>query len=127
MIRPGMVLVLLGLMWTLVLGALFLLAGAGSVVVVQVTRWLDLEPASTQWLADGLDAAGAIARWLFAIVWALGVAMLVAVGRLLARVRPPAPDRARGAPGSGAPGVTIDGAARRVDGRGRPGRPADRN
>lgn len=83
--RPGPILLLLGLAWTAVLATLFALAGKGGAIVVRVSRWLDIEPATTQWLADGLDSAGPAARWLFAIVWAAGVAALAAISHSLSR------------------------------------------
>lgn len=81
-----LLLVLLGLLWTGILALLFALAGAAGTVVVRVTRWLDFEPTTTQWLADGLAAAGTVAQWLFAIVWAAGIAALVAVHVLVRRL-----------------------------------------
>ncbi|MBS3960698.1 MAG: hypothetical protein KGZ61_02515 [Sandarakinorhabdus sp.] len=75
-----------GLLWTVVAVAgaawtglgwlLHSLAGSGGAAVVSVTRWLQLEPASTQWIADGLSLAGGIAQWLVILVWLIGAGAL---------------------------------------------------
>jgi hypothetical protein len=82
-------LVLLGtsaLFWSLLAWALHAIAGSGSAAVVTVTRWLSLEPASTQWIADGLLLAGGVAQWLVVVIWLLGLGVLGLVGRFSARV-----------------------------------------
>ncbi len=75
----------LALLWSLFGWMLHALAGSGSAAVVTLTRWLDLEPASTQWVADGLGLAGDVAQWLVVLVWLLGMAVLGLVGWFSAR------------------------------------------
>jgi len=65
-----------GLAWTGLAWLLHSIAGSGGAAVVGVTRWLDLEPASTQWIADGLSMAGGIAQWLVVLVWLIGAGVL---------------------------------------------------
>lgn len=79
------VLGVLGLIWSALAWFLYSLAGAGGAAVVGVTRWLDIDPSSTQWLADGLSLAGGVAQWLVGLAWVLGVIVLVMIGRLAAR------------------------------------------
>ncbi len=65
-----------GLAWTGLGWLFYTIAGSGGAAVVGVTRWLELEPASTQWIADGLSMAGGIAQWLVILVWLIGVGVL---------------------------------------------------
>ena len=79
------VLAVLGLFWSAVAWFVLLVAGAGGAVVVGVTRWLDLDPSATQWLADGLSMAGGLAQWLVVFGWALGMVVLGLVGWVAGR------------------------------------------
>lgn len=65
-----------GLAWTGLAWLLHSIAGSGGAAVVGVTRWLDLEPSSTQWIADGLSMAGGVAQWLVILVWLIGAGVL---------------------------------------------------
>ena len=76
---------LAALVWSGLSWGLHALAGAGSPAVVRLTRWLEMEPESTQWLADGLAMAGGLAQVLVLIGWAIGMAALAGVGWLAAR------------------------------------------
>jgi hypothetical protein len=67
---------LLGALWSLLAWVLHGIAGSGSAAVVTVSRWLDIEPSSTQWLADGLAMAGGLAQAMVIIVWLVGVGLL---------------------------------------------------
>lgn len=66
----------LAALWSLFAWALHGLAGSGSAAVVTLSRWLDIEPASTQWLADGLAMAGGLAQVLVILAWLFGMAVL---------------------------------------------------
>jgi hypothetical protein len=70
---------------------------------VRLTRWLEMEPESTQWLADGLAMAGGLAQVLVLVGWGIGLAALAGVGWLAARA---------------ADGVEAAGRTRRTAGRG---------
>lgn len=74
-----------GLIWSALAWFFYSLAGAGGAAVVGVTRWLEIEPSTTQWLADGLSMAGGVAQWLVVLGWLLGMIVLVAIARLAAR------------------------------------------
>lgn len=74
------VLAVLGLAWSALAWLLHGLAGAGGPLVVTLTRWFDLEPSNTQWLADGLSMAGGLAQWLVIAVWLLGLGALALIG-----------------------------------------------
>jgi|FEC22Drversion2_1045045.scaffolds.fasta_scaffold00946_16 hypothetical protein len=78
-------LALVALVWSGLAWVLHALAGAGSPAVVRLTRWLEMEPESTQWLADGLAMAGDIAQLLVLVGWAIGLAALLLVGWLAGR------------------------------------------
>jgi len=65
-----------GLAWTGLGWALYSIAGSGGAAVVGMSRWLDLEPASTQWIADGFSMAGGIAQFLVVLVWLIGAGVL---------------------------------------------------
>jgi hypothetical protein len=70
------------ILWSLLGWFLHALAGSGSAAVVTVTRWLELDPASTQWIADTLALAGGIAQWLVILIWLMGLGLLGALGWL---------------------------------------------
>lgn len=93
---------LAALVWSAIAWGLHALAGAGSPAVVRLTRWLEMEPESTQWLADGLAMAGGLAQVLVLVGWGIGLAALAGVGWLAARA---------------ADGVEAAGRARRTAGR----------
>ncbi len=76
---------LAGLLWSGLGWLLFSVAGSGGAAVVAVTRWLGFEPSSTQWLADGVAAAGGLAQILVVAAWAVGMTALVAIGLLAGR------------------------------------------
>jgi len=66
----------LAALWSLLAWVLHGVAGSGSAAVVTVSRWLDVEPANTQWLADGLAMAGGFAQALVVVAWLVGMAVL---------------------------------------------------
>jgi hypothetical protein len=66
----------LAALWSLLAWLLHGIAGSGSAAVVTVSRWLDIEPSSTQWLADGLAMAGGLAQALVILAWLIGMAVL---------------------------------------------------
>lgn len=66
----------LGLSWSGLSWMLFRLAGAGGATVVAITRWLEIEPSTTQWLADGLDLAGGVVQLLVVLVWLVGLSVM---------------------------------------------------
>ena len=70
------------LAWSLLAWLLYAIAGSGGAAVVSLTRWLEIDPASTQWIADTLSLAGGIAQWLVVLMWLLGMAVLGVVGWL---------------------------------------------
>ncbi len=103
------------LLWSGIAWLLYALAGAGSSVVVHVTRWLDLEPGTTQWLADGLAAAGGVAQWLVVFIWLLGAAAIGVVGWLLRQAVPvPLDSSGLGRPDPDGPVIEGEIGARRV-------------
>lgn len=106
-----LVLLILGLLWSGLCWLLFKLAGAGSVAVVAVTRWLDFEPSSTQWLADGLAAAGGIAQAVVGLIWLLGAGALAVVALLVRKATPELPQQPAYRP-MDPPGQTIEGEVR---------------
>ena len=79
------VLGVLGLIWSALAWFFYSLAGAGGAAVVSVTRWLDMDPSTTQWLADGLAMAGGFAQWLVVFGWVLGLVVLGLVGWVAGR------------------------------------------
>ncbi|WP_199555509.1 hypothetical protein [Sandaracinobacteroides hominis] len=89
------VLGVLGLAWSGLAWLLHGLAGAGGPLVVTLTRWFDLEPSSTQWLADGLSMAGGLAQWLVVAVWLLGAVVLLLIGWMSGRAIDSAEEAAR--------------------------------
>lgn len=66
----------LAALWSLLAWLLHGIAGSGSAAVVTLSRWLDIEPASTQWLADGLAMAGGLAQVLVILAWLVGMGLL---------------------------------------------------
>lgn len=70
----------LGALWSLLAWAIWEMAGAGSRVVNWFTKLFQLEPASTQWLADAVQMAGGLAQILVAIFWLMGVGVLFVIG-----------------------------------------------
>lgn len=80
-----MVLGVLGLIWSALAWFFYSLAGAGGAAVVGVTRWLEIEPSTTQWLADGLSLAGGVAQWLVVLGWLLGIIVLAVIARVVAK------------------------------------------
>ncbi len=79
------VLGVLALIWSALAWFIYSLAGAGGAAVVGISRWLDIDPSTTQWLADGLSLAGGVAQWLVGIGWLMGIIVLAVVARLAAR------------------------------------------
>ena len=67
----------LALLWSGFAWLLYALAGAGGAVVTHVTRWLEIDLATTQWLADGLALAGGMAQVLVIIVWLMGMGLIL--------------------------------------------------
>ena len=67
----------LAALWTLFAWLLHALAGAGGAVVTNVTRWLQIDLATTQWLADGMALAGGMAQVLVIIVWLMGMGLIL--------------------------------------------------
>ena len=67
----------LALLWSAFAWLLYALAGAGGAVVTHVTRWLEIDLATTQWLADGLALAGGMAQVLVIIVWLMGMGLIL--------------------------------------------------
>ena len=67
---------LLAGLWSLLAWLLHGLAGAGSAAVVQVSKWMGIDPSQTQWIADGLGAAGWLAQGVVILIWVIGMAVL---------------------------------------------------
>ena len=89
------------LLWSGIAWLLYALAGAGSSVVVHVTRWLDLEPGTTQWLV--------------VFIWLLGAAAIGVVGWLLRQAVPvPLDSSGLGRPDPDGPVIEGEIGARRV-------------
>lgn len=76
-----------GLVWTAVAFGLYLLLADGGASLVAITRWLDLEPATTQWFADTLALADLPARGLVLIIWSAGLALILWLAWLAASHR----------------------------------------
>lgn len=77
----------LALIWSALAWFVWSLAGAGGAAVVAVTRWLEIDPSATQWLADTLSLAGGVAQWLVAFGWLLGMVVLAIVARLMSKAQ----------------------------------------
>lgn len=78
---------ILGLAWTGLAVLLHDVAGSGAAAVVTISRWLQMEPSSTQWLADILHTAGGAVQLVVWLIWAVGIAGLVTIGRTIRRVQ----------------------------------------
>jgi hypothetical protein len=64
------------LLWSLLVLGLSRLLADGGASVVAITRWLELDPATTQWFADALAEAGSPGRGLMVLIWATGMGVL---------------------------------------------------
>jgi hypothetical protein len=71
--------------WSLACFGLYRLLAAGSPAVFAVTRWLEIEPDSTQWLADGLAEAAPLAAGIAITVWLVGAAGIALAAWLVGR------------------------------------------
>jgi hypothetical protein len=71
---------LLAVLWSLLAWLLHGIAGAGGAAVTTVSRWLEIDLAKTQWLADGLGTAGGLAQGLVIIFWLMGMGLILAFG-----------------------------------------------
>jgi hypothetical protein len=68
--------------WSLIAWGLYRLLADGGATLVAITRWLELEPATTQWFADSLAAAGSPGRGLMLAIWAAGLLVLAGLAWL---------------------------------------------
>ena len=75
----------LAALWSFVAWLLHGLAGAGSAAVVTVSKWLGIDPSQTQWLADGLGAAGWLAQAVVILIWLMGMGLLALFGLMGSR------------------------------------------
>jgi hypothetical protein len=98
------------LLWTAMAWLLHSLAGSGEAAVLGITRWLQIDPTSTIWLADILGAIGGPTQVLIWIGWAIGMAALGLVGWFGSRVANEAANVSRGIQESRAP--TVEGQIR---------------
>lgn len=99
--------ILLGLgalLWTSIAWLLHSIAGSGEAAVMTMTRWLQIEPASTIWLAEILAAIGGPTQVLVWIGWALGMAALGLVAWFGTRVADEAAAVSRGLAAGAGPG-----------------------
>ncbi len=81
--------ILLGLgafLWTSLAWLLHSLAGSGEAAVLGLTRWLQIDPNSTIWLANIFGAIGGPTQVLIWIGWAIGMAAMGLVGWFGSRV-----------------------------------------
>lgn len=62
--------------WSLLAWLLHGIAGAGSAAVVSLSKWMGIDPSQTQWIADGLAAAGWLAQAVVILIWLLGMGVL---------------------------------------------------
>lgn len=76
---------LLAALWSLLAWLLHGLAGAGSAAVVSVSRWMGIDPSQTQWIADGLGAAGWLAQAVVILIWVIGMGVLGLFGLIGSR------------------------------------------
>ena len=90
------------LLWTSIAWLLHSIAGSGEAAVMTLTRWLQIEPASTIWLASILAASGGPTQVLVWIGWAFGMAGLGLVAWFGTRVADEAAAVSRGIAGGGA-------------------------
>jgi hypothetical protein len=63
-------------LWSLIVLGLSRLLADGGASVVAITRWLELDPSTTQWFADSLAEADSPGRGLMFLIWATGVGVL---------------------------------------------------
>ncbi len=71
---------LLAALWSVVAWLLHGLAGSGSAAVVTLSKWFGIDPSQTQWLADGLGAAGWLAQGVVILIWLMGMGLLLLFG-----------------------------------------------
>lgn len=76
---------LLAALWSLLAWLLHGVAGAGSAAVVKLSKWMGIDPSQTQWLADGLGAAGWLAQGVVVLLWLIGMGVLGLFGVMGAR------------------------------------------
>jgi len=102
---------LAALLWSLFAWALHAIAGSGEAAVTTMTRWLQIDPTSTIWLADLLATIGGPTQILIIIGWLIGMAALGLTGWFASHVtdqaRSIASEAARAARET--PGVFVDG------------------
>jgi hypothetical protein len=67
---------LLAALWSLLAWLLHGIAGAGSAAVVTISKWMGIDPSQTQWIADGLGAAGWLAQAVVILIWLMGMGLL---------------------------------------------------
>jgi hypothetical protein len=67
---------LLAALWSLFAWLLHGIAGAGSAAVVSLSKWMGIDPSQTQWIADGLGAAGWLAQGVVILIWLIGMGVL---------------------------------------------------
>lgn len=93
---------------------LWRVAGAGEAAIFTISRWLGIDPASTQWIAELVALAGGIAQWLVALVWLAGMGVIGLLAWLghQAAMASDAVDAAMRAQAQGARGPVIDGEVR---------------
>lgn len=83
MARPIFFLSLIaGLLWSLFNWFLWALAGAGGGAVIGMANFLGIDPLSLTWLSETLNAVGSVAQFLVALIWLIGVAILVFISWL---------------------------------------------
>jgi hypothetical protein len=70
------------LLWSLIALGLGQVLADGGASLVAFGRWLELEPASTQWVTDSLAEAGRPARGLVLLIWGLGLLVLLLLALL---------------------------------------------
>ncbi|QMW23614.1 hypothetical protein [Sandaracinobacteroides saxicola] len=76
-----------GLLWSGLAWLFYWLAGSGQAAVNSLTRFFELNPASTQWLADTLAVAGPAMQVVVVALWLVGMALLLLLGWLVPRLR----------------------------------------
>ncbi len=103
---------LLAALWSLFAWLLHGVAGAGGAAVTTVSRWLEIDLARTQWLADGLAMAGGLAQGLVIIFWLMGMGLILAFAWMGSRtvdgLRDMGAELERD-PGMRGPGAVLDG------------------
>jgi hypothetical protein len=111
---------LMAAMWSLLAWLLHGIAGAGSAAVVSLSKWMGIDPSQTQWIADGLAAAGWLAQAVVILIWLLGMGVLGLFGvmgsRAVSGMEEIGEELRRGADvRGGGPVVEGEVAVRRVD------------